>query len=296
VDQTLTRVNELSNAYPLHLGQNKLNEYLYNKLPDKNNFLFGHETQNFNFDQKEQKYTITSLQNNSNIHTIKSKYLIGCDGSHSIVRKKLKIENKGTKGIQSFVNAHFTSKDLARKLKSLNKQSMLHFIFNPKFVCVLISYDLDKGEFVMQIPFFYKVEKESDYTDLECKRIIKELLSSDYKEREMIKIVNFYFFNFLNIEDVKFWRMKNVVIDKWVDNNCFIIGDAAHQFPPSGGYGLNTGVSDAFSLAWRIKYLLKHEHNSQNENLLKNSFEQERIIHSNVKKLKNLIFSKNFIF
>ncbi len=231
------------------------------------------------------------MKNNTNQKIqIKSKYIIGCDGSHSIVTKKLKIENKGTKGIQSFVNAHFTSKELAMKLKSLNKQSMLHFIFNPKFVCVLISYDLDKGEFVMQIPFFYKVEKESDYTKSECKRIIKELLSRDNNQKESIKIVNFNFFNFLNIEDVKFWRMKNVVIDKWFDNRCFIIGDAAHQFPPSGGYGLNTGVADAFSLAWRIKYLFKLDE-SKNSQLI-NSFEKERIIHSNVKnEYKLLIFT-----
>lgn len=75
--------------------------------------------------------------------------------------------------------------------------------------------------------------------------------------------------------------MKNVVIDKWFDNRCFIIGDAAHQFPPSGGYGLNTGVADAFSLAWRIKYLFKLDE-SNNLQLI-NSFEKERIIHSNVK-------------
>jgi hypothetical protein len=88
----------------------------------------------------------------------------------------------------------------------------------------------------------------------------------------------------MNLEDINFWKMKNVVVDKWYDGRIFIIGDAAHQFPPSGGYGLNTGVSDAFFLAWRLKYIIEfiNSNNNTNENLLKKSFEKERIIQSSV--------------
>ncbi|CAM9089927.1 unnamed protein product, partial [Ectocarpus fasciculatus] len=32
----------------------------------------------------------------------------------------------------------------------------------------------------------------------------------------------------------------------------FLAGDAAHQFPPAGGFGLNTGVQDAHNLAWKL--------------------------------------------
>ena len=32
----------------------------------------------------------------------------------------------------------------------------------------------------------------------------------------------------------------------------FLVGDAAHQFPPSGGFGLNTGLLDAHNLAWKL--------------------------------------------
>lgn len=72
--------------------------------------------------------------------------------------------------------------------------------------------------------------------------------------------------------------MKNVVVDTWHKNGAFIIGDAAHQYPPSGGYGLNTGVSDAFSLAWRLKYFLKLS--KEAEKVLKKNFELERGAHA----------------
>lgn len=32
----------------------------------------------------------------------------------------------------------------------------------------------------------------------------------------------------------------------------FLAGDAAHRFPPAGGFGMNTGIQDAHNLAWKL--------------------------------------------
>src|SRR5262249_39933233 len=37
----------------------------------------------------------------------------------------------------------------------------------------------------------------------------------------------------------------------------FLAGDAAHRFPPTGGFGLNSGVQDVHNLAWKIAYVLR---------------------------------------
>ncbi len=34
--------------------------------------------------------------------------------------------------------------------------------------------------------------------------------------------------------------------------NAFLAGDAAHRFPPAGGFGMNTGIQDAHNLAWKL--------------------------------------------
>ena len=65
--------------------------------------------------------------------------------------------------MQSFINAYFTSKKLAEKIKEIKKDSMLHFIFNDKFICVLITYDIEKGEFVLQIPYFPSIGNKENY-------------------------------------------------------------------------------------------------------------------------------------
>ncbi|KAF5835252.1 hypothetical protein DUNSADRAFT_7700 [Dunaliella salina] len=42
----------------------------------------------------------------------------------------------------------------------------------------------------------------------------------------------------------------------------FLVGDAAHCFPPAGGFGMNTGVQDAHNLAWKLAMVLRSKSNA----------------------------------
>jgi len=78
--------------------------------------------------------------------------------------------------------------------------------------------------------------------------------------------------------------MNNCVTDNYYKDNVFIVGDAAHQFPPSGGYGLNSGISDAFSLFWRLVYLIKsNKYKNEEGSEVKKSFDTERKIYNGVR-------------
>ncbi|KAJ4986253.1 FAD binding domain-containing protein [Stagonosporopsis vannaccii] len=50
------------------------------------------------------------------------------------------------------------------------------------------------------------------------------------------------------------WTPSIAVAQRWSSlNNCvFIAGDAAHQNIPTGGYGMNMGISDAYNLGWKL--------------------------------------------
>jgi 2-polyprenyl-6-methoxyphenol hydroxylase-like FAD-dependent oxidoreductase len=48
------------------------------------------------------------------------------------------------------------------------------------------------------------------------------------------------------------WSPHLVVADRYSEGRVFLAGDAVHQYIPTGGYGMNTGIADAFDLAWKL--------------------------------------------
>ena len=109
------------------------------------------------------------------------------------------------------------------------------------------------GEFVLQVPFYPPIETIEDYrSDTQrCLQIIQDAISPD---KTRFKISD------LDLVQVNSWRMEAIVADqfhekaqnKFKTSRVFLAGDSAHAFPPSGGFGLNTGIGDAYNLAHKI--------------------------------------------
>jgi hypothetical protein len=51
--------------------------------------------------------------------------------------------------------------------------------------------------------------------------------------------------------------MSKQVAVNYRKGRVILAGDAAHRFPPTGGFGLNSGVQDAHNLAWKLAYVLE---------------------------------------
>src|SRR6201999_2148853 len=68
------------------------------------------------------------------------------------------------------------------------------------------------------------------------------------------------------------WQASAIVADRYRVGNVFLAGDAAHEMPPTGGFGLNTGVQDGYHLAWEIAAVLR---GGADESLL-DSYHSER--------------------
>jgi hypothetical protein len=56
----------------------------------------------------------------------------------------------------------------------------------------------------------------------------------------------------LTVKSVRPWTMTAEVAERFRVGRVFLAGDAAHRFPPTGGFGLNTGVQDVHNLAWKL--------------------------------------------
>jgi hypothetical protein len=69
------------------------------------------------------------------------------------------------------------------------------------------------------------------------------------------------------------YRIHHRRASRFRDRRCFLLGDAAHIHSPIGAQGMNTGLQDAYNLAWKLALVVK----DQAEVALLDSYEEERI-------------------
>jgi hypothetical protein len=53
------------------------------------------------------------------------------------------------------------------------------------------------------------------------------------------------------------WTANFVVAEKYWNGRVVLAGDSAHQFVPTGGYGMNSGIADAAGLSWMLAALIQ---------------------------------------
>jgi 2-polyprenyl-6-methoxyphenol hydroxylase-like FAD-dependent oxidoreductase len=69
------------------------------------------------------------------------------------------------------------------------------------------------------------------------------------------------------------YRIHHRCTERFRDRRCFLLGDAAHVHSPMGGQGMNTGLQDAYNLAWKLALVLSN----QADSTLLDTYETERM-------------------
>jgi 2-polyprenyl-6-methoxyphenol hydroxylase-like FAD-dependent oxidoreductase len=69
------------------------------------------------------------------------------------------------------------------------------------------------------------------------------------------------------------YRIHHRSAVRFRDRRCFVLGDAAHVHSPVGAQGMNTGLQDAYNLAWKLALVVK----GQADPALLDSYEEERL-------------------
>jgi 2-polyprenyl-6-methoxyphenol hydroxylase-like FAD-dependent oxidoreductase len=212
------------------------------------------------FEQKNNKVISTLKQANGSIETLESDWIIGCDGYHSTVREKANIALLGDELDEEFFVA-----DLRVSPLLTADAVMLYFA---------------KGAVLGLFPLANNVYRAVANTSRREK-------GKAFSEKEIKSLIYTRSHGKCEVHDVlwssSFW-IHNKVAGALKQGSVFIAGDAAHVHSPAGAQGMNTGIHDAYNLAWKLALVIRQ---SANPTLLE-SYQAERypIIKMVVKRTK----------
>ena len=168
---------------------------------------------------------------------IACKYMVGCDGGRSEVRKMIGSNFAGTPQIQRVQSTYIHAPDLMGMLGS--KPGWMYVTLNPRRCGTVISIDGKNNWNIHN--FLYSGEQSYDAID------------RDWAIREILGVGPEFKYEIISKED---WMGRRLVADKFRDRRVFICGDASHLWIPAAGYGMNAGIADAADLAWQFAAVL----------------------------------------
>lgn len=164
---------------------------------------------------------------------MRCRYLIGCDGARSVVRKAIRASFEGDAVIQRVQSTYIRAPDLIDRQRhapawgtgSINprRSGMVYAIDGRE--CFLVHNYMKPGE--------------DDF----------ELVDRDASIRAILGVGTDFRYEVISRED---WVGRRMIASKFRERCAFIAGDAAHIWVPYAGYGMNAGVADATNLSWLL--------------------------------------------
>jgi len=165
--------------------------------------------------------------------SLRARYLVGCDGGRSEVRRQMGARLDGTAVIQRVQSTYIRAPQLAALIPG--KAAWSCYAVNPRRCGTVFA--IDGRETWLVHNHLNAEEPEFDSVD------------RDTALREILGVGPDFAYEIISKED---WVGRRLVADRFRNGRVFIAGDAAHLWVPYAGYGMNAGIADAINLSWLL--------------------------------------------
>lgn len=229
--EQLARVRSHSDFLISHIGQHQLMPILWSALDREPLIDFRRGTSVGSVRHQAGSATVVTSRGES----ITAEFVIGADGANSAIRESAGIEMQGPV-LAKMGSAFFRSPDLY----PAEARPLLSWIYQPRFAGVLIAHADD--HYVLMNTYLHADQAVSSDQQTYWATTLPEVLGSDVD---------------VDIVSTGTWTMTSQTADVFRSGRLILAGDAAHRFPHTGGYGLNSGVQDAHNIAWKIDAVLR---------------------------------------
>ena len=184
--------------------------------------------------QDGQTVTVTLRAEDGSVETLRCRWVIGCDGAHSAVRKASGIPFSGSTYRDEFIMA---DAELDWKLP----HGGLYGFPSPAGIFAAFSMP---GENRYRI--FGNFPPGPEGPTAEYSEPTHEEFQAMVDERVPFPatVVKEYW--------VTRYRVHSRTVPRYREGRVFLVGDAAHVHSPAGAQGMNTGIQDAYNLGWKL--------------------------------------------
>ena len=203
------------------------------------------------FEQHPFHVDVTLKQPDNSTRRLRAAWVAGCDGSRSLVRQKSGITFPGAPYEHVFFVAD-TEATGAMKPGELNV-----YLWADGFHLFFPMKGKDRWRVIGILP--KAMRHRDDLTFDEVVPAVQKEVGTDL--------------TFKQCSWFSTYRIYHRAAERFRDRRCFLLGDAAHIHSPVGAQGMNTGLQDAYNLAWKLALVVK---GCADFSLL-DTYEQERI-------------------